>query len=504
MNSSKHQILNKSEDTVELPQGWIWTTIGEIGIIQSGGTPSTRNKEFWGGEIAWITPADLSGYNDKFISRGKRNITQVGLDYSSAKLLPAGSICFSSRAPIGYTVITKNELATNQGFKNLIPTKSLNSEYVYYYFKTLKSKAEKVASGTTFLELSASKFSQLPFPLPPLKEQARIVSKIETIFTELDQSEKGLRKAKQQLELYRQVILKKSVTNSDVKESKLGDYISKIGINIKPDKKSKYNFISLSSINPNSLKLHQIYEYNNFSSSGIRFSKGDILYSRMRPNLNKVYKAEFEGVCSGEFFVLKCSDSLNTDFLKYLLHSDDFVEYATNKAKGDRPRLSYDDFSLYKTSLIPISEQEKIVQDIDSKFSLIDNLESTINKSIQVIELTRNSILKQAFEGRLVLQDPTYEPASRLLKQIKIEKEKYLTKQVEFKKNRPKKIIKMRKSLSIEEVLKSSDKPILAKIVWQESKHNEDIVEFYAQLKELGEKVVETRKGLNSLLSLKK
>jgi len=131
--------MEKGKQTYKLPEGWTLTTIGEIGIVQSGGTPSTRNKEFWGDEISWITPADLSGYNGKFISKGNRSITKTGLDYSSAKLLPKGTILFSSRAPIGYTVIAKNELATNQGFKNLIPTGSLNSEYVYYYFQSSSS-----------------------------------------------------------------------------------------------------------------------------------------------------------------------------------------------------------------------------------------------------------------------------------------------------------------------------------------------------------------------------
>ena len=108
----------------KLPKNWVLTTIGEIGIVVSGGTPSTRQPDFWGGNIAWITPADLSNYNDKYIQQGQRNITKIGLENSSAKLLPKGSILFSSRAPIGYTVIAKNEIATNQGFKNLILTNS--------------------------------------------------------------------------------------------------------------------------------------------------------------------------------------------------------------------------------------------------------------------------------------------------------------------------------------------------------------------------------------------
>ena len=220
--------MEKGKQIYKLPEGWIWSTIGDIGIVQSGGTPSTRNKEFWEGEISWITPADLSGYKGKYISKGNRSISKLGLDHSSAKLLPKGTILFSSRAPIGYTVIAKNELATNQGFKNLIPTKSLNCEYVYYYFQTLKPKAEKVASGTTFLELSATKFSQLPFPLAPLQEQERIVFKIESLFSELDQAEKGLQKAKKQLEIYRLTLLKSAFEGKLTEQCRQGNKVERV------------------------------------------------------------------------------------------------------------------------------------------------------------------------------------------------------------------------------------------------------------------------------------
>ena len=122
----------KEDSLYSLPTNWIWTTLGEIGIVVSGGTPSTKITQFWGGDVPWVTPADLSNYKNKYISKGNRNISQKGLDGSSAKLLPKGSILFSSRAPIGYVVISENAITTNQGFKNLIPTKSLYSDYIFY------------------------------------------------------------------------------------------------------------------------------------------------------------------------------------------------------------------------------------------------------------------------------------------------------------------------------------------------------------------------------------
>lgn len=161
--------MDNTKQNSKLPEGWSWTTLGELGIVVSGGTPSTKEPLFWEGDITWVTPADLSDYKGKYLRKGARKITQLGLDNSSAVLLPKGSLLFSSRAPIGYVVIALNELATSQGFKNLIPVSSTYVDFLYYYLQYAKSSIIKMASGTTFLELSAKNFSKIPIPLAPLK-----------------------------------------------------------------------------------------------------------------------------------------------------------------------------------------------------------------------------------------------------------------------------------------------------------------------------------------------
>ena len=97
---------------------WKEYKLGEIAEIVGGGTPDTSNKEYWGGNIPWLTPKDLTGYNKIFISSGERFITEEGLDNSSTKLLPQGTVLLSSRAPIGYVAIASNPICTNQGFKS--------------------------------------------------------------------------------------------------------------------------------------------------------------------------------------------------------------------------------------------------------------------------------------------------------------------------------------------------------------------------------------------------
>lgn len=167
----------KDSELGKIPVEWEVVKIEDIADVVSGGTPSTKNEEYYGDEIAWITPKDLSGYTSKYIFKGERSITQLGLKNSSAKLLPSNTVLFSSRAPIGYVAISQDKLTTNQGFKNLVcdHTKS-DFEFMYYKMKTLKEPLELVAGGSTFKEVSGKVVKEFKIILPPLQEQKAIAN----------------------------------------------------------------------------------------------------------------------------------------------------------------------------------------------------------------------------------------------------------------------------------------------------------------------------------------
>ena len=165
-----------------IPEGWVETSIGKVTVVESGGTPSTKNSLYWSDEIPWITPRDLSSFKDVFIEKGERSISIEGLKNSSAKLLPKNTILFSSRAPIGYVVIAQNETATNQGFKNLI-CDEVNSHFKYFYY-LMKYKAdfiERLSSGSTFSEASGTLIKSIELNLPLLHEQ-KAIAKVLTAF----------------------------------------------------------------------------------------------------------------------------------------------------------------------------------------------------------------------------------------------------------------------------------------------------------------------------------
>ncbi|WP_164473475.1 restriction endonuclease subunit S [Deinococcus psychrotolerans] len=199
-------------DTEQLPVGWVRTTLGNVGVVSSGGTPPAADESNFGGAIPWITPADLTGYKEKFITGGRRNLSEQGYKASSATIVDTGSVLFSSRAPIGYVALARNPISTNQGFKNLTPYSGISSDYLYHYLKSAKQLAQSYASGTTFLELSGAKFASLPLPLPPLPEQRRIVTKIEELFSKLDAGVAELKRTQVLLKRYRQSLLHAAVT----------------------------------------------------------------------------------------------------------------------------------------------------------------------------------------------------------------------------------------------------------------------------------------------------
>lgn len=156
---------------------WREVKLGELGDVIGGGTPSTKNESYYGGDISWITPKDLSNYTERYISKGERMITTEGLAGSSAKLMPKNTVLFSSRAPIGYVAIAERELCTNQGFKSIIPKDGVSdSLFLFYLLKHRKQDIESVASGTTFMEVSGTTLKNFTVTIPPLPEQKAIAA----------------------------------------------------------------------------------------------------------------------------------------------------------------------------------------------------------------------------------------------------------------------------------------------------------------------------------------
>jgi type I restriction enzyme S subunit len=156
---------------------WTSTTLGEIAEIVSGATPSTSQKAYWDGGIRWATPKDLSDLVGPEIAETARTISNAGLLSCAATVLPANSVLLSSRAPIGLVAINRVPMATNQGFKSLVPDHGqVFAKYLFWWLRWNRSLLESLGNGATFKEISKKTTAAVPISLPPLEEQRRIAS----------------------------------------------------------------------------------------------------------------------------------------------------------------------------------------------------------------------------------------------------------------------------------------------------------------------------------------
>lgn len=473
------------EELYNIPSSWMWSTIEGIGITYSGGTPKTSDESNFDGDIPWITPADLTGYKAQYISRGRRTLSDKGLSSCSAKLMPQNTVLFSSRAPIGYVAIASNPVSTNQGFKSISPYRGIDSRYVYFYLKSAKDLAESRASGTTFKELSGSRFNQLPIPIAPCSEQVRIVDRIEQLFSDMDKGEELLKTVQKQLATYRQSVLKAAVTGELTK-----DWREKNKKNLESGEKllarilesrrknwrgkGKYkepSFLDVSSlpelppgwvwsnfdqisnvITKGSSPNWQGFEYTDQGIVFVRsqnvdwgflaldekvflppafnekekksvIKSGDVLLNIVGASIGRTAVADerIDGAnCNQAVAIIRLSEEISPYYAcKYLLSS--FAQNIIHSKKVDVARAN---FNLNQIAELAVAlpgrdEQEEIIQRIDKVFSQIDTFEALCEAELKRSTTLRQAILKSAFSGKLVAQDPADEPASELLARIK-------------------------------------------------------------------------------------
>jgi type I restriction enzyme S subunit len=160
---------------------WREYQIADIADVIGGSTPSTKDPSNFDGDIPWLTPKDLSGTHERYVTGGERTLTKKGLESCSAQLLPVNSVLLSSRAPIGYVAIAKNPLTTNQGFRNLILKPGFDPGFVYYWLKANTRELERHASGSTFREISGSSLKKIHISVPNSKTQVAIAHILGTL-----------------------------------------------------------------------------------------------------------------------------------------------------------------------------------------------------------------------------------------------------------------------------------------------------------------------------------
>lgn len=427
-----------------LPTTWTKCFIGDVTKIVAGGTPPSKDASNFTTDdsgIPWVTPADLSGFKEIYISRGIRNLTENGFRICSAVKMPAGSVLFSSRAPIGYVAIAANEITTNQGFKSFILPSELNNHYIYYYLRYIKPIAVAMATGTTFKELSGSGIAKLPLVVAPFNEQKRIADKLDAILARVDACRERLDRIPAILKRFRQAVLT-AVTSGKLTEEwheerkgtddwvevKLSDVAINFsyGTAAKSSKTGMVPVLRMGNIQNGRLDWNDLV----FTSEPAEISKyslfpGDVLFNRTNsPELvgkTAVYQGERPAIYAGYLIRLQCANSLLPDYLNYCLNSSAGREYCwTVKLDGvSQSNINAKKLAAFTFLLPTLEEQTEIIRRVEALFAYADRLEARYAAVRAKVDKLTPAVLAKAFRGELVPQDPDDEPASVLLERIR-------------------------------------------------------------------------------------
>ena len=435
-------------ENINLPskKKWVKVKLGDLAsTITKGSTPTTYGFNYLDKGIPFIKIENIE--NDKISYRSiKQFISNEAHEYQSRSQLQEGDILFSIAGTIGKTcIVTKNDIPSNtnqalsiiRGTKKYLLPKFLKLQFLSILSTTVKKKAR----GGAMSNISLNDLEKMDILLPSIQEQNRIIEKIEELFSDLDKTTEDLKKTQKQLKIYRQAVLKAAFEGklteewrqtrkeaSNIKHTTLNNICIKAEkIKNEENSERQIKYLDIGSIGKKAFKIvsHKTYKIKNAPSRAKQIVKeGDTLFSTVRTYLKNIayVHSEYDNeICSTGFCVIRPKkDVLSSEYIFYYVISDDFVNRVSPLQTGTSyPAVRDDDILKQTIPLVTIEEQEQIVQEIESRLSVCDKLEETIKEGSEKIKYLRQSILKKAFEGKLVQQDPNDEPAEKLLERIK-------------------------------------------------------------------------------------
>jgi len=359
--------------------GWELKPIGEVCQVVNGGTPKTRVATYWDGEHQWITPAEMGKRATPYVSETARTLTDDGLINSSARLLPPLSVILSSRAPIGHLVINNVPMATNQGCKGLVPSKSVHYKFLYFYLASIVSLLNELGTGATFKELSGGKLKEVPIPLPPLPEQKRIVAILDEAFTSIDtakkNTEKNLKNARELFESFLNLVFAQAWTTCDLVP--LAEITTDItdGDHMPPPKTaSGVPFITIGNINKETRKIDFTdtfmvpHEYIKTLKPNRKPKKGDVLYTVTGSfGIPVLVDADMEFCFQRHIGLVRPSTDIDSEWLYYLLLSPQVFKQAVEGATGTAQKtVALKILRNFIVPKVPLPDQRSAVEKLNT------------------------------------------------------------------------------------------------------------------------------------------
>lgn len=420
----------------KLPLGWVESKLKNIFDTTSGGTPKRGVSAYYGGDIPWLKSGEL---NDGIIFSAEEYITNEGLQNSSAKLFPKGSLLIALYgATVGKLGILNFDSTTNQAICCIYQHEMYNKYFLFYYLLNHKKYLIKQGKGGAQSNINQEIIKNLIIPLPPLNEQRRIVGKIEEEFGKIDVGVEKLRFALEQIKQYRQAVLKsafdgKLYKTTEWKEKSLQELTLKIGdVDHKMPKEVKEgvpyispkDFYGVNGIDFINAKKITKKDYKILSKK-IAPNYGDIIFPRYGTigTLRYVDTKEQFLVSYSCVVIKTINEKAESKYLYYSLLSPQIKSQIQRSIRQTtQANIGIQSIKDFKIKIGIKAEQQQIVKEIEKRLKVADRIETVIRQNLDKAEQLKQSILKKAFEGRLVPQDPNDEPASVLLEKIKAER----------------------------------------------------------------------------------
>ncbi|RUR34069.1 restriction endonuclease subunit S [Vreelandella andesensis] len=384
-----------------VPKGWTSAELSDFCDTVGGGTPDRSVEEYWNGEIPWASPTEITTRHSKYISKTKESITLKGLEKSSAKLHPPGTVLMTSRASIGYVAINTVPMATNQGFQSLRCKKNALADYIYQYITWIRPELERMSAGSTFSEISSSSVKRLRATLPPLSEQKKIAAILSSVDEVIEKTRAQIDKLKDLKAGMMQELLTKGIGHTEFKDSPVGripvrwdcvllEEVAAVQTGVAKNSNSKGDMISVpylrvANVQDGYLNLTEIkyIEIDKGRLSRFSLQPDDVLVNE-GGDFDKIGRgAIWKGLISPcvhqnhVFVVRTMKDQLLPEFFNYLSGSQYGKSYYLGCAKQttNLASLNSSQLKMFPVLLPSIAEQECICKNlgaIDQKQRLLE------------------------------------------------------------------------------------------------------------------------------------
>lgn len=427
----------------KIPDNWCWTTLEYAAKWGSGGTPSRKVSDYYLGDIPWVKTGELD--ND-YVYETEEHISEAAIRNSSAKLYPVNTVMIAMYgATIGKVGIMGVKATTNQACANAVCGKNVYYKYLFYYAISQKDSFISKGKGGAQPNISQEVIKKHEFPLPPLPEQHRIVERIESLFSKLDEAKEKAQEVIDSFETRKAAILHKAFSGELTAK-----WREENGVGIESWKLCQLS--DLCRINPPKINTKQLSDdlevsffpmpalsavYGEITEPQTRrlqevkkgftnFIEGDVVFAKITPCMENGKSAVIGklvnniGYGTTEFYVLRCSDNLINRYLYHLLRSKSFRDEAKSTMTGavGQQRVPKSFIEEYHIMTPPIDEQKEIVSLLDSEINDLQHSNDIAESVIDQIDTMKKAVLARAFRGELGTNDPEEESAVELLKEI--------------------------------------------------------------------------------------